>query len=403
MSHKQRWLLLACNFLRHFIGTLMVSLLPVYATQLGADASGIGVYFAVAYIALTLGTFFGGWLSKRFFHRRNFIAAAALLNAPFAVLIGVSTTMQHLVIATVINWFLIGIMYALLTILMGMYANADERGRVFGFVGVGQGLAQISAGLTGGAVVLHWGYAGLFVFAAGLEVVLCVVALQLEDRKKAPGKQTTITSEILITAMYRTVNPSATWLIMGASVLANIVLYSSLLGRPLAMTALGYNEQVISSAVAFAGLISIPLPFLMGGLSDKFGRRGLLSFCYGVMGLGAVLMAVSTDVSHFQFTAILMAFINAAMPLGTALVMDITPKAALSQNASRYNATPWIGGIAGCVVTGVVMNLVGIQITFLAISGLAVGAIALLYFVPISTPQVKSIDPRSTAEIRASA
>jgi MFS family permease len=376
MTRKQLILLLICTFQRFLVGTLQVSLLPVLTARLGANASDLGVYFGLCYAALTAGAFTGGWLSSRFRRRKPFIIGIAFILVPASLGVGLAGTMTQLTLATVIDWYLVGTLFTLLNILTGMYAGEAERGRIFGIVAIGQGLAQVTGGLLGGVIVSRWNFMGLFAVIASLELALGFVALLLEDRVSEPRKKEAVPST---RDAYSRNTSTDTLVLMIASVLAHIILYSSILARPMVMNNLGFDLTAISGAVALAGLVSIPLPFLMGWLSDYTGRRKPLALCYLLVGAGALVMANAGQIWQFQLTAVLSTFMGSALPLGTALMIDSSSRTTLSANVSRYNATPWIGGIVGCVISGIVIQAAGIQATFLGLSTFAVIALMLLF------------------------
>jgi MFS family permease len=64
--------------------------------------------------------------------------------------------------------------------------------------------------------------------------------------------------------------------------------------------------------------------------------------------------------------------------VANALVTDLIPRESLSRGLALYNATTWLGGIAGCMLTGYAAQSVGTQPTLLAGACLPLIAIGLL-------------------------
>ena len=60
------------------------------------------------------------------------------------------------------------------------------------------------------------------------------------------------------------------------------------------MDKLGFSPADISGAFAIGGAISLPFPFIIGWLSDRMGRYGLLMACYVATVSGIATLVVST-------------------------------------------------------------------------------------------------------------
>jgi MFS family permease len=69
---------------------------------------------------------------------------------------------------------------------------------------------------------------------------------------------------------------------------------------------------------------------------------------------------------------------SAAGPVASALVTDLVPRESLSRGLALYNATTWLGGIAGCLLTGYAAQSVGTTLTLLTGSCLPLLAVVLL-------------------------
>src|SRR5262249_47542992 len=121
--------------------------------------------------------------SNRLQRRRAFIVAAGLVNCTATWLMGHTTQFWQLVVLTAVVWFCAGVATSMVTILAGMYASADERGKVFGILALNVALgALIGAGLSG-RIVDHWGFQALFTLAAPCWLVQPFSALFVDDRR----------------------------------------------------------------------------------------------------------------------------------------------------------------------------------------------------------------------------
>jgi MFS family permease len=64
------------------------------------------------------------------------------------------------------------------------------------------------------------------------------------------------------------------------------------LGRSLVMGGRAYTAMAISSTAIVGALVGMPLPFVLGWLSDRKGRRVFLYFSY-FLGIGILLPATA--------------------------------------------------------------------------------------------------------------
>jgi DHA1 family bicyclomycin/chloramphenicol resistance-like MFS transporter len=132
------------------------------------------------------------------------------------------------------------------------------------------------------------------------------------------------------------------------------------------MNRLGLDATAISSTTAISGLITLPLPFVIGGLSDRFGRKHLLAACYASVALGMLTLVSAGTLEQFWLSTALFAVINTTISMGSALVMDIVPADSAEIALARFSATPWLGGVIGYFSAGFVIQLLGFETTFLA-------------------------------------
>src|SRR5207249_6298201 len=133
------------------------------------------------------------------------------------------------------------------------------------------------------------------------------------------------------------------WLLI-ANTVAWLSVFISDLGRPLQMDKLGFDAAAISGAVAIGGAVSLPLPFLLGWLSDRLGRQRLIALCFLAGAIGLIFLTISTTLWHFWISTALLATISSSTVVGSALVTDLIPPESLGKALSRYGATNWIAG-----------------------------------------------------------
>ena len=370
MNRKLLIALFVCNTMPSLIGNALLPLIPAYIRQMGGDTTISGMYLALAFGALAAGTLASGWLTGHVMSRKMWIVTVAVTNLTGVFLMGYAANFWLFTLLTMLVWFVSGIGLATSNTLAGMYASAQERGRVFGVLGMSTGVAQISSGLLAGRIVDHWGYTALFTLLALTQIAYIVAGLLLENRPAPVNARPTQTQRVPVNRAY--------WFLIAASTLIYIVVFSSNLGLSVSMNTQGFSATAISSTLAIGGLIALPLPLIVGWLSDRFERRHLLALCYVAPLTGALLLSQASELWHFWLVQILFASTTSTLSVGSALVTDMAAPSELSTAISRFNTTRWVGAVIGFSSSGVFMKALGFPPAFMLISILPLFSIILI-------------------------
>ena len=373
MSKKQLAALFLCSLVPWTAGNGLVPLLPVYARQLGASSAIAGYYLALSYLAIALGALSAGWVSGRLGRRKMPLIVAGLVNIPVAWLMGQASTIWGLTVLTALLWFFGGLALALIGILTGLSVGEGERGRVFGILSLTGGLGALIGGLGVGWLVGRWGYTGMFRVLTVFVMLSPLCALLLEEKdttqclvEHAPDQK----SMALGNSFY---------LLLAASVTVSVACFVVLLVRSLVMSDLGFGPLAISSTGAIGGLLAMPLPVLMGRLSDRRGRKTLLAVGYLAALASLVLLAFSKALWNFWLVLALQGVaMQGSGTLGNALVADLVPRESLGKGLALFAATAWIGGVLGFAVAGYTLQSAGVLFTVMLGGVLVLGAVALL-------------------------
>jgi MFS family permease len=373
MSRKQLSLLFACSLVPWIVGNGMLPLLPVYATQLGADPAVVGFYLSFAFLALTAGTLGAGWLSDRLQSRKVPLVASCLAAAPATWLMGHATNIWQLALLTAAFCLMAGIAVTAATILAGLLAGKEERGRVFGIMALASPLGSLIGGLATGFLADRWGYPAMFATLA-LLLLLPLAGLLLPDkpvRHSQPDRTAAVGARPGLSGSF--------YLLFVANLAAMIAYYVSLLGRSLAMDSLGFSATAIAGTTALGGAITLPLPPLVGSLSDRLGRKSFLALSYLAGAAGLALLSLSASLWHFWLVIFLVSVLaSVSRAVGNALVTDLVPRASLARALSLFGTTVWIAGIAGNALSGSAVQILGQTLAFLLASLLPLAAILLL-------------------------
>lgn len=382
MSKRQLITLFVGSIVLYTIGNGLLPLLPVYATRLEAEPLAVGYYLSFAYLALALGNVAAGWFSDGLQRRKELYVIAGLLAIPGTWLMGQVSNLWYLAALTAVVWFLIGVGLALTNALTGLFAEKHERGRIFGLLALSIGLGSLLGGLTLGKLVDAGGYPRMFTLLAAFLGLWPLAGLFLEDRVVGPPERAGPAHPQPNRGKDRARRLSLPFfLLLLANLLAMSAYFSANLGRSLAMNTMGFSSDKISSTLAVSGAVTLPLPALIGWLSDRLDRRWLVAFCYLAGAGGLAVLALATVLWHFWVALGLLAVLVVSYSIGAALVTDLIPPETLGQGIALFSATTFGGGIVGFTGTGYAIEQLGIQTTLLAGAGLPLLGILLLFLV----------------------
>ena len=322
MEKRQLFFLFLGSLIPWTVGNGILPLLPVYAASLGSSPTTAGAYLAVSYAAMTLGALSAGWLSERLHSCRIPLIGVSLGVAPLIWLIGQVTNLVQLTAVTAALWYLGGIGFALISILAGLSAGRDERGKVFGVLSMASPVGVVIGGLASGLIVDRWGFQTMFAVFALFSLLLLVVSFFVKDAPIMPSAREKNAGAARAPGLGR-----AFWLLFAANLAAAIAGFVGLLGRSLVMAEQDFSATAISSTGAVAGAVALPLGLAAGVLSDRLGRKSLLILGYLAAALGLGLLAMSGALWQFWLAISMMSVATTVSgAVGPALVADLVPR-----------------------------------------------------------------------------
>jgi MFS family permease len=365
MDRRQLFVIAICFCLMVFTATITVGVMPVYVVRLGADPAATGLYLAFNFLGVTVGNIAGGWLTDRVGQRKRIALVSYLLWIPAALLLTQATTVAGVILVTGLMWLPGGIAIAAFNGIVGLSAGAHERGRVFGWLALSTGAGGLTGGLIGGPVAELWGFPVLFVILAAVAGVMFMIATSIRDvpARPAVGKRTEKAAEA--SAVVQSGLGMLMYMLLLANFFARLGPTVSDLGRPLVMLQHNMNAADVSGAIAFSSFVTLPLPLLLGWLSDRLGRKRLLIVFYGLAAVGILLLSAASVVWHFWFSAALVSVVNAANGVGQAFVSDLSDAGTIGRSLSLYTSSHFIAAMIGLGVAGYVMQGIGIHSTLL--------------------------------------
>jgi MFS family permease len=362
-----------CGLIPWTIANGLTPLLPIYATRLGASPSAAGCQLALAYAALAAGTICAGWLSDRLGHRKSLIILCGLVSVPALVLMGQATTIWALSAISTLWFFAAGMAITMVSILAGIRVKESVRGTVFGLLALNSALGSLVGGLAMGPIAEKWGYSAMFLAFSLFSLLGPLTGLLLTDNEVKQARAT---------GAARVQNRPGLGLSFHLLFLAGLATmlagYLFIMSRSLVMADLGFGTGAITITSAISEVSVLPLPLLLGWLSDRLGRRIFLIIGCLASTVGLLALSGSASLWHFWAASTLVTVSFVTGGVGTALVADLVPKEVLGRGLSLFGTTTWIAGILGCAGAGCALQYLGAILTFFAGALLPLLAIALL-------------------------
>jgi len=384
--------LCVCNLVLYAGLSGQVGLLPVYLARLGADPAQSGAFLACVYLCLAVSTVAAGRLAQRLARRRLLLVLSGLLAAPLAWAVGHARDVPATLLLMGSLWFVMGIAMALTSILAGLSAAAGRRGRRFGALQLASASGLLTGGLVSGPLVEHASFAGLFAAFGWAYLLIPVAGLLLDEPRPDASHAERRGAAARDPSSGRLDHPreseprrpgqSTLVVLLVASVLAQAANITLFFSRTLMMNGRGYQPTAISTAAAIGSALTLPLPLVLGWLSDRLGRKPLLLACFAAPVLGLLVQLSAVALWQFWLASALSTVLGASVVVAAALVGDLFPARLLSTPLALLNATPWAGIVLGLTASGAVMRTVQMTpaLTLAVLTGLA--ALLLLLRLP---------------------
>ena len=380
LKNRQLIYLFLCNFAILFTGFGLFPLLPLYAAEFDASPSFIGIYLAITYIAISIGSILAGQLSERL-PRKTLFSAAGLLGIPSLILLGQARSLWQVVFLTALVWFAGGIGLSIANVLTGLHTTSATRGKAFGLTSLASPLGAMLGGLAVGQMVGWQGYPLMFVALALVWTIWPVLAIfKIEDKPICiaanPAQQ-------VAAPVHR---PGTVFLLLLLTVLlASMAVSVVRLGLSLSMQAGHFSASDVSIANAIGGLVTIPLTLMIGALSDKLGRKRFLMLGYLIAAGGTVMLLAAQQLWQFWVVSSLVLVARSVITsLSPAYATDLLSRRALGRALPLVGTMNWVSGVIGFAGSGYVLDAFGATSLYGAAASAAVIAGVVIIFLPAS-------------------
>ncbi|PIE68857.1 MAG: MFS transporter [Deltaproteobacteria bacterium] len=353
---------------------VIIPVLPVFATELGAGGMGLGMVIAVFSISRSLVMpLVGGWSDR--LGRRRFLITGLFVYGVVGVLIPSAGTVSHLLVIRTLHGVGSAMIVPVAMAYMASLARPGMEGRYMSWLNIAMFCGVGCGPVLGGIVMDIWGLASVFHIMAGLCFIACILVLR--NMPKQPPEKTVPERTLLksIGAMLRR-RQTLGLLITRCSTMFMLVPTMAFL--PLLMNNWQCSGLDVGLVMACRTLANAVLQVPFGRLADTKDKVQLLTV--GTIFMGVAVMAV--PLANGFATVMLIYLLLGA---GEAVIWPVLGAMAAEEGREHFgygtimgvfNLAISGGVFLGAVLGGMVMEMSGLAWVF-RVAGIAVIAVTL--------------------------
>lgn len=382
----------------------VIPLIPVLATQLGANVTLAALVSGALVVGELCGNLPAGWAVARFGERRTMIVAAAV-----AIVAVLGLLFSPTLLLFALSVLLLGICGAAFTIarhaFMTTRVDPAFRARALSLLGGtargGIFLGPFAAALLIG--VFHREHVVPWFYVACLLAVLLLVAFGPDPEQRTPRRVPLNTQGVPIPEPLPRQRPGVfATMVQSRGVLLRVGLAAAALSAvrsarqallPLWGVSLHLDAQTISVVVGVSGALDFALFYLSGQIMDRYGRLWAVIPALGIMSAGFIVLALTHDLAHAAaWLAVLGAVLGLGNGLSSGILMtigaDLAPQASPAAFLGSWRTLGDAGGALAPLLISAVTALASLAAASAAIGAIGVlGAFAFARWLPRYLPR----------------
>ncbi len=313
---------LSLSMLLASLGTSIANVgLPALAHVFNASFHAVQ-WVVLAYLfAITAVIVNAGRLGDRL-GRRRLLLSGLLLFAAACALCAVAPSLPWLIGARVLQGVGAAVMMAMTLAMVGETVSRERTGRVMGWLGTMSAVGTAMGPSVGGMLLSLWGWRALFLVGAPLGMLAAALAFHyLPIDRQAPAATSG-------DGFWRPLKDPALRAGLAMSALVSAVIMSTFVVGPFYLSrGLGLDAAWMGLAMAVGPCVSALNGLPAGQLTDRLGSQRMTRAGLGVMGLGALLLAVASGLIAYLGSLILLTLGYSLFQAAnnTAVMSDVEP------------------------------------------------------------------------------
>lgn len=351
-----------------------VTFVPLFARSLGMGMAEIGFIMGMYFIVATIMMVTVGSLSDVGGLRNIIIVIGLAGSAVIYWLIGISTTYPQLLILAGLLAAADSAYRPTSVAVIAQLSSRPTMGRNIGifnaFIAGGMGVGC----LIGGQIADKFGLSSVFTMSALILVVgtlSSMTSLKL-DRKNIFNSNSRSGKRINLNllSMRREYLITSGLLLLCVSIFFRNAGFRGITSfLPIYLTNLGAENSLIGLIIAFNFAVQIVLMPSMGWMSDRIGRKRILSLGMFATFLATFLLSIVNDPLEVFGIELAVAFSWASLLVASnAFVADISPPERIGSMMGLVFTSMNLGGVIGPIVAGITSEMFDLRLTFQILS-----------------------------------
>jgi MFS family permease len=254
--------------------------------------------------------------------RRRLLLSGLLLFAAACALCAVAPSLPWLIGARVLQGLGAAVMMAMTLAMVGETVSRERTGRVMGWLGTMSAVGTAMGPSVGGMLLSLWGWRALFLVGAPLGMLAAALAfLYLPADRQAPAGTSG-------NGFWRPLKDPALRAGLAMSALVSAVIMSTFVVGPFYLSrGLGLDAAWMGLAMAVGPCVSALNGLPAGQLTDRLGSQRMTRAGLGIMGLGALSLAVASGLIAYLGSLILLTLGYSLFQAAnnTAVMSDVEP------------------------------------------------------------------------------
>lgn len=358
---------------------MVFPLIPLFLiTVLGTGAYAVGIVEGAAETTASLLKVVSGYWSDKIKRRKPFVFFGYSLSAITKPLFAFATIWSFVLFVRVIERIGKGLRTAPRDAIVAESSDESVRGKAYGFHRAMDGIGSVSGAALAFLLLPILGYRNIFLFAFIPGIIAVFVILFIKE-KKTPAREED-PKEISIKLSFKELPMNLKLFIIVSSIFAlGHFGYAFLLLRAVDI-GLADDMAILLYVLLYIAYSVCAIP--SGTLSDKIGRKPVLSAGYVLFGITSLGLVFTSNIYSILLLFVIYGIFYAMID-GTqrAFVVDLAPEHLKATALGTFHAAIGLVALPGGYIAGLLWDKISPETTFIYGLTLAIISLVLLTFV----------------------